>query len=161
MEVSQPAPDVQTPLFFCPTCGYNLTGLVKDRCPECGKAFDRAELERLKQAGTEPIELRGAIIRLLWPPGLYLAAMALAGFSNSDAIVVVFFFGSLFLLAGGAVNGWYIAGRLAATQALREPTEWPDRRRDRFVRSLGAVLWFCQLAVGFGGCGAAWMRMMG
>jgi len=26
---------------FCSRCGYNLTGLVEPRCPECGTAFDR------------------------------------------------------------------------------------------------------------------------
>ncbi|MBN1490967.1 MAG: hypothetical protein JXA69_13700 [Phycisphaerae bacterium] len=24
---------------ICPRCGYNLTGLEQDRCPECGTAF--------------------------------------------------------------------------------------------------------------------------
>lgn len=27
---------------FCPTCGYNLTGNVSGRCPECGAAFERS-----------------------------------------------------------------------------------------------------------------------
>lgn len=28
----------------CPTCDYNLTGLVEDVCPECGEGFDRKQL---------------------------------------------------------------------------------------------------------------------
>jgi hypothetical protein len=28
----------------CAECGYNLTGLVEARCPECGKPFDPGEL---------------------------------------------------------------------------------------------------------------------
>jgi len=30
--------------LFCPQCGYNLRGLTVDRCPECGKQFDLANL---------------------------------------------------------------------------------------------------------------------
>ncbi|HVP10600.1 MAG TPA: hypothetical protein VMV94_05350 [Phycisphaerae bacterium] len=30
--------------LLCPDCGYDLTGLVQDRCPECGVSFDRALL---------------------------------------------------------------------------------------------------------------------
>src|SRR5687768_5272320 len=26
----------------CEQCGYNLRGLTADRCPECGRPFDRA-----------------------------------------------------------------------------------------------------------------------
>ena len=32
------------PDLFCPNCGYNLRGLDRDRCPECGKPFDRSLL---------------------------------------------------------------------------------------------------------------------
>ncbi len=28
---------------FCVACGYNLTGLLSDRCPECGTVFVAAE----------------------------------------------------------------------------------------------------------------------
>ena len=39
----------------CPACEYNLTGLVDEVCPECGEAFNRAQLlARLKEA-TGPI----------------------------------------------------------------------------------------------------------
>ncbi len=31
---------------FCLHCGYDLTGSVSDRCPECGHAFSRKEIER-------------------------------------------------------------------------------------------------------------------
>jgi hypothetical protein len=33
--------------FTCHKCGYDLRGLIDDRCPECGAAFDRAEQERI------------------------------------------------------------------------------------------------------------------
>jgi len=36
----------------CLNCGYNLTGLIENRCPECGTAFDPVELRRL--CGPEP-----------------------------------------------------------------------------------------------------------
>ena len=31
---------------FCLYCGYDLTGSVSNRCPECGRAFSRRELEK-------------------------------------------------------------------------------------------------------------------
>ncbi len=31
---------------LCPKCGYNLTGLSRPRCPECGQVFDWTEVRR-------------------------------------------------------------------------------------------------------------------
>lgn len=36
-------PESEFPLH-CPSCSYDLTGLVNARCPECGTSFDRASL---------------------------------------------------------------------------------------------------------------------
>ncbi|MBI1825292.1 MAG: zinc ribbon domain-containing protein [Planctomycetes bacterium] len=36
---------------FCGECGYNMTGLPSNRCPECGTIFDKTQWrERLRQA---------------------------------------------------------------------------------------------------------------
>ena len=39
----------------CPRCGYNLTGLAEDRCPECGEAFDRELLRMIAEGRPGPI----------------------------------------------------------------------------------------------------------
>jgi hypothetical protein len=42
------------PELHCPTCRYNLTGLVEPRCPECGNPFD---IDALRRAQHEPVRL--------------------------------------------------------------------------------------------------------
>ena len=39
---------------YCPTCGYDLFGLSQDRCPECGKDFDRSALPIVKRSAQLP-----------------------------------------------------------------------------------------------------------
>lgn len=39
----------------CPICEYNLTGVVEDRCPECGRRFNRKRLAALAAGGSAPI----------------------------------------------------------------------------------------------------------
>jgi hypothetical protein len=34
---------------ICPQCGYNLTGLNSNRCPECGHVFMRRDVARISQ----------------------------------------------------------------------------------------------------------------
>jgi hypothetical protein len=36
-------PEADFPLY-CPSCGYLLRGLTSDRCPECGRPFERGRL---------------------------------------------------------------------------------------------------------------------
>lgn len=35
--------------MYCRRCGYQLTGLSEDRCPECGYAFDWPDLLELSR----------------------------------------------------------------------------------------------------------------
>ena len=41
--------------LFCLNCDYNLTGLEQDRCPECGKAFDRGALIEWATRPNQPL----------------------------------------------------------------------------------------------------------
>jgi hypothetical protein len=41
----------------CPKCEYNLTGVIEDRCPECGRAFDRRELLARLAGAPAPIPI--------------------------------------------------------------------------------------------------------
>lgn len=36
----------------CESCGYNLTGLTEQRCPECGRAFDLEAMRDRAKRGT-------------------------------------------------------------------------------------------------------------
>lgn len=40
--------------LHCPVCGYNLTGLIEPRCPECGSGFDRADLAARQSSTPQP-----------------------------------------------------------------------------------------------------------
>lgn len=59
--------------LYCPTCGYNLTGLPENRCPECGTRFDPRILRSEQQArATAALGTPEIMVRLLVPPSFFL-----------------------------------------------------------------------------------------
>jgi ribosomal protein L37E len=47
----------------CPGCGYNLTALRRNVCPECGKPFDPRHLEGMQRKYDGVIELPRWLLR--------------------------------------------------------------------------------------------------
>jgi hypothetical protein len=52
--------------LHCLTCGYNLTGLPENRCPECGEPFDPAELTFLR-SGRGRFKTTVHLVECLYP----------------------------------------------------------------------------------------------
>ncbi len=117
------------PALHCPTCGYYLTGLPENRCPECGDEFD-------------PTHLRTTILKRLCLTGLLIVTLHLGGFALFTTVLMLFielldlprfgwwevvFFGLLLFVA--ASNSWSISRRIDQLPAPvglppGAPTEW-------------------------------------
>jgi len=61
------------PTLFCPECGYNLTGLDRDRCPECGEVFSAEQL--MEVACGADILIRRIKLKMVLYPLLYAVLM--------------------------------------------------------------------------------------
>lgn len=60
---------------YCPVCEYDLHGLPKDRCPECGTEFNRAVLPVLRRAigpvKSHPFAVVLLVVAILLAPQVY------------------------------------------------------------------------------------------
>ncbi len=70
---------------FCLRCGYDLTGSVSDRCPECGGAFSRRQIER------EAYAIKSRIRQLEFVPDVVSAAFRLAAVGALVTIPIIVF----------------------------------------------------------------------
>lgn len=81
------------PAIHCPTCGYNLTGLPENRCPECGTAFKRDQLILDRAACLQPIYRTELLLLATAPVGcawlLFLAIWFFTHISLPGMIVVL------------------------------------------------------------------------
>jgi len=120
---------------FCMGCGYDLTGGVSDRCPECGQVFVPKEWQRcVAQLKEQLRELQegGQWVQVgLWT-GCGGAAVALAGLFAPDgclktvlrgvagisAFVAIFLALNLFRV--GRLPGW-VHGRMEVSRRYSVP----------------------------------------
>ncbi len=63
------------PAHACPNCDYNLTGLTRRRCPECGEPFTLSDARGAATALSEPVRRLVRRIhedRIMWGVGIVL-----------------------------------------------------------------------------------------
>jgi hypothetical protein len=69
---------------YCLDCGYMLIGLSQDRCPECGRPFDRADRSTFR-----------SYPRLTWPKRialvlLVIVAVAASAIGEGSLVIIAF-----------------------------------------------------------------------
>ncbi|OWY73259.1 hypothetical protein B7486_02625 [cyanobacterium TDX16] len=95
-----------SPLHLCPSCDYNLTGLVSRRCPECGDSFTLSEARHRAIETSEEIRrfVRSTRLdggRMAFGIALIVASFAVINWVPVSTFVVVRrYVAGLFSLAG-------------------------------------------------------------
>ncbi|MCX5661002.1 MAG: hypothetical protein NTW19_15040 [Planctomycetota bacterium] len=121
---SQPPTDLK---LHCLKCGYNLTGLSTQVCPECGRPFTWAELTA---AAAAPKFNHGAmaIASFFLPPAIVAALIAFialtpGGIPGSGTVLLGGLqLALLFAVVGSFYRGRYFARRLARKLPSDPPT---------------------------------------
>jgi predicted Zn-ribbon and HTH transcriptional regulator len=143
------------PTLFCPKCGYNLTGLPENRCPECGTTFDPAKVEASQRRRCKPISLGRVLLRLLLPPAAFLVVLVSASIGpgrNLDKFIAVALVSAIVFVLVAFVNAMIIARRLAVTGTWNPETGTPIQRSSVFIGFCSLGLFFCQIATACCGC---------
>lgn len=147
--------------LYCPRCGYDLTGLAQERCPECGVAFDLQQLQAAA-AAAPALTFGGAVARLLWLPVIATALGVLAPVCAEKLRIPAAVGFPMTLLIGigfialGVRMSARLAQQLAVVRATTRGISMHDSSSRSFLVGVGIGLFCCQAALSaagfFGGC---------
>jgi hypothetical protein len=137
--------------LHCPNCGYNLTGLPENRCPECGGKFDPARLALRSMCRVRPLGPRGAVWRILLLPAAFWALYALAVGPGPDSMACLLFPFGLFQGVGGIIIACALAERVANGRAMSKHRLVNDDSDQRYMILWTMFLYVLQLMSGIGG----------
>lgn len=107
------------PTLYCPNCGYNLTALTQNVCPECGETFEPRQVRALQRIG---ITTRSVVLQLIFVPAgfallstLWLFSVAVSGTGGGFLLVFV----GLMLLAAVTLHAVPLAKAFVRSRQLR------------------------------------------
>ncbi len=128
--------------LFCPKCDYNLTGLIENRCPECGTPFDPEKLREMLEAAPRPMSIPALAFYVLWPGVVFPALLWFLAFTGLE-----WFYGTwaVTVLVVTALNGMvWLDGFVAFLRARADASPYAKYPPGRSV-ALFVVLFFMQL----------------
>jgi hypothetical protein len=131
--------------LHCRSCGYNLKGLIEQRCPECGTAFDPAARRDIRET-PQPIGPAGAAFSIILCVLAYWIAIVLAYWTTFEGLLAL---GPLITIVAFGICVSHcrdLAARLAVRRAESrgDASAWESDRR--FRKCAGALLLFTSLS---------------
>jgi hypothetical protein len=105
--------------LYCPKCGYNLTGLTENVCPECGGAFDPRQVRALQRRG---ISTRSVVLQLIFVPAGFalLSTLCLIGAATTGGEGASFIVAGLLLLGAVTLHAVPLSRAFVRSKQLRD-----------------------------------------